>query len=78
MQAFIFSGRVVVAGTGRRNEFDFLTHDSFLRRSDALSVSAHVCQALVDAVLVDDAQPFMGQPQAHVALLGLNPESLVL
>src|SRR5437773_8874342 len=48
------------------------------RRSDVLAARAQLGQDDVDAVLVDRAQPGVGQPQAHPAVLALDPELATL
>src|SRR5690606_23506684 len=43
---------------------------------DVLALGAQVGQDLLDAELVDDAQPLTRNAQLHVALLALEPEAL--
>jgi hypothetical protein len=45
---------------------------------DALPFGAQIGQHLLDAVLVDDADALVRNPQANETLLGFDPESLVL
>src|SRR4051794_21024577 len=41
--------------------------------SDALAARAHLGEHDIDAVLVDGAEPVVGKPQAHPAVLALDP-----
>ena len=47
-------------------------------RLDALSFLTHVGKDFVDAVLVDDTNALVRDAQTNEALLGFEPESLVL
>src|SRR3954451_673214 len=46
--------------------------------SDALAARAHLGEHDIDAVLVDGAQSVVGKPQAHPAVLALDPETAAL
>ena len=78
MQTLVLGCRVVVAGTGTGNEFDFVTHGRIPRRLNALAFGTQVCQDFLDAVLVDDPKAFVGNTQTHETLFGLNPKALAL
>jgi hypothetical protein len=54
MQPLVLGGGVEVTGTGTGNESDFFAHWFVLRSLDALPLSAHVREHLVDAELVDN------------------------
>src|SRR5258708_37289834 len=49
-----------------------------VQRSDVLAARAQLGEDDVDAVLVDRAQPGVGQPKAHPAVLALDPELATL
>jgi hypothetical protein len=81
VQAFVLARGVEVAGTGARNQPDFLSvgsHPLILPVLWALTLRAQVGEYFVDAVLVDDAQTLVGHAQPNVALLGFDPETLGL
>ena len=78
MKLFVLQCCVVVAGSGARYELNFFTHSLILRRLNALSSSTHVGDDFVDADLIDGSHAAVRHTQANEALLGFEPESLVL
>ncbi len=55
MQPFVLGGCVEVTSAGTGDESDFFTHCFVLQSLDALTLSAHVREHLVDAELVDNS-----------------------
>jgi hypothetical protein len=65
VKLFVFQRRIEMAGSGARYELDFITHSLILLRLNALSISTHVGDDLVDADLVDDSHAIVRHAQAY-------------
>jgi hypothetical protein len=78
MQTLVLCHGVVVTTTSTGDEFDFVTHISFLRRLNALTVGTQVNENFLDTVLVDDAKALMRDTQTYETLLGFDPKTLEL
>ena len=78
VKALILRDRVVVTGTGARDEFNFVTHSQILPRLDALTGGSEVGDDLLDTVLVYDTKALVRHAQTHETLLGFDPKTLVL
>ena len=82
VEFLVLGRRVVVARAGARYELDLVAisfcHGFSPLRLDVRTGGAQVGDDLLDAVLVDDAHALVRNTQAHPALLGFEPESLVL
>ena len=59
MQPLVLGRRVEVAGTGTGDESDFFAHWFLLQSLDALPLSTHVGEHLVDAKLVNNPDAFV-------------------
>ncbi len=60
MQAFVLGCRIEVTGTGTGHKSDFVSHSIVLPALEALALGTKVGEHFVDAVLIDDAQAFVG------------------
>jgi hypothetical protein len=68
VQTLVLRGRVVMAGAGRGDQFDFVTHDASLNLG---AFGTQVSNDYVDATLFNGAQATGRNPQAYETLLSL-------
>src|SRR5882757_2231709 len=74
MEPLVLRGGVVMPGSGRRDQLDFIAHAECSLNLDALG--AEVGNDHVHAALLDGAQAARRHPQAHKSLLGFQPKSM--
>jgi hypothetical protein len=78
MQLLVLGHRVVMAGSGAGDEFDFVTHGSVLPQLNFLTGGTQVSNDLLDTVLVNEFQALVRNTQTYETLLGLEPKALAL
>lgn len=64
---FVFGGRIKMASSGGRLQFDFFTHDMYSleergTRLNSLALSAQIGEHRIDTFFIDSAQSGIGQP----------------
>jgi hypothetical protein len=74
--ALVFVRGIEVARASGRIHADLVSHCP--SPLNLFAASANISQHLLDTVLVDNAHALAGNSQAHEALLGLQPETVLV